>query len=449
MKTELPLRVLSWYGDDFTGSTDVLEALAPYMPSVLFLRRPHAKFFSQFSDYGAFGLAGTSRSETPEWMDANLAPAFDWLRSLGTAICHYKVCSTFDSSAEIGNIGRAIEIGKQCFSSSFVPIVVGAPSLGRYTTFGNLFASVDGIVHRIDRHPTMKCHPVTPMKEADLRLHLAHQTNLRIELLDVLQLASSQACELYRSRAESADAVLIDVMDDNTLQRAGRLLWSSQAPPFVVGSSGVEYALLAHWKEQNLLEEDACRGYAPPADRIVVLSGSCSPVTARQIHYAGRNGFDLARLDALELTNGERPSRAMEQACSAGLATLSRGRSLVLYTAASPQDRIDRFDSAAAQRDFRHKLSQRAGEVLNRIVDESGVRRVVIAGGDTSSHAGRLLGVDALTFISHLAPGAPLCHSWSENPDRHDLEIVFKGGQCGKDDFFETVVHGGTKGGNS
>lgn len=99
MRTELPSRLLSWYGDDFTGSTDVLEALAPHLPAVLFLRRPDAQFFEQFREYAAFGLAGSSRSETPEWMDEQLPVAFEWLKGLGAAICHYKVCSTFEQFA--------------------------------------------------------------------------------------------------------------------------------------------------------------------------------------------------------------------------------------------------------------------------------------------------------------------------------------------------------------
>ena len=115
-----------------------------------------------------------------------------WPR-LRAAVCHYKVCSTFDSSPHVGNIGRAAEIGKRVFGATFVPILVGAPPLKRYTCFGNLFAAVDGVVYRIDRHPTMKCHPVTPMREADLRVHLKQQTELSIGLLDVLQLRSPEA----------------------------------------------------------------------------------------------------------------------------------------------------------------------------------------------------------------------------------------------------------------
>lgn len=438
MKPGLPTRVISWYGDDFTGSTDALEVLAPHMPAVLFLREPDDGFFARFSEYSAFGLAGSSRSESPVWMDTHLTDAFEWLRSLGTAVSHYKVCSTFDSSPQTGSIGRAAEIGKRVFESRFVPMVVGAPALGRYTAFGNLFAAASGVVHRIDRHPTMKCHPVTPMSEADLRVHLRHQTLLQIGLLDVLQLSSPNACEQFLAVSSRSDAVLIDVIDEQALSRAGRLLWNVDRQPFLVGSSGVEYALIAFWREHGLIDETNHRYSPRTADRIAVLSGSCSPVTQAQIEYAGRNGFVLVRLDVRGLMSGDTSSRAEDEACRLALDALAQGRSVVLFTAASPEDRIGTLDSQS-----RHTLSQRAGQILNQVLDRSGVTRVVIAGGDTSSHGGRQLGIEALTFISHLAPGAPLCRAWSHTPKRQDLEIVFKGGQCGKENFFETVLNGG------
>ena len=110
--------------------------------------------------------------------------------------------------------GAQWKSGSACSTSQFVPLVVGAPSLKRYTVFGNLFAAVDGVVYRIDRHPTMKCHPVTPMSEADLRLHLKAQTDLRIGLLDTLQLDSTDACEQFRKLGKNFDSVLIDVANE-------------------------------------------------------------------------------------------------------------------------------------------------------------------------------------------------------------------------------------------
>ena len=121
-------------------------------------------------------------------MDEHLTPALAWLKTLEAAFCHYKVCSTFDSSPTIGSIGRAIEIGQRLFAQANVPLVVGAPQLKRYTAFGNLFAAYQGEIYRIDRHPVMARHPVTPMNEADLRLHLGQADGKAIELVDAAAL---------------------------------------------------------------------------------------------------------------------------------------------------------------------------------------------------------------------------------------------------------------------
>ena len=119
-----------------------------------------------------------------------------------------------------------------------------------------------------------------------------------------------------------------------------------------------------------------------------------------------------------------------------------QGRSAILFTAASEQDHIETFTSGADQLRLRQTLSERAGQIFSRVAEASGVKRVVVAGGDTSSHSGRQLGIAALTFIAHLAPGAPLCRAWSYRGNRNSLEIVFKGGQCGSENFFEVVLNG-------
>ena len=133
---------------------------------------------------------GRAAARRPAWMDEHLTPALAWLKSLGAVFCHYKVCSTFDSSPTVGSIGRALEIGQASVRAAMSsPLVVGAPQLKRYTAFGHLFAAYQGQIYRIDRHPVMARHPVTPMDEADLRLHLGRQTNKRIGLVDVAALA--------------------------------------------------------------------------------------------------------------------------------------------------------------------------------------------------------------------------------------------------------------------
>src|SRR6266852_1986404 len=130
------------------------------------------------------------RSLTPNAMERELRPALKQLRALGVRHVHYKVCSTFDSSPAIGSIGRVIDMASEIFGGRFVPLLAGAPVLGRYCVFGNLFARLgqEGEAFRLDRHPSMSRHPVTPADESDLRLHLARQTSKKIGLFDILKI---------------------------------------------------------------------------------------------------------------------------------------------------------------------------------------------------------------------------------------------------------------------
>ena len=124
----IPKLALSYYGDDFTGSTDVMEVLTwAGLPTVLFLQPPSEEQLSRFHSARAIGIAGDSRSRSPEWMSEHLPPIFRQLESFGAPINQYKVCSTFDSSPQIGSIGRALDIGLDAFASAWAPIVVGAP----------------------------------------------------------------------------------------------------------------------------------------------------------------------------------------------------------------------------------------------------------------------------------------------------------------------------------
>jgi 3-oxoisoapionate kinase len=443
----MPELLLSYYGDDLTGSTDVMEALASRgIATVLFMQPPTDAQRRRFADARAIGLAGSSRSESPAWMDEHLAEAFAWLRDLGAAICHYKVCSTFDSSPGIGSIGRAIDIGQRIFGQARVPLLVGAPQLRRYTAFGNLFAAYQGQTYRIDRHPVMSRHPVTPMDEADLRLHLARQTAKKIGLVDLAMLCDPDVDRrVDEAFSDEAEIVLFDVGDAATQKSAGRQIWRTrkQSGSFVVGSSGVEYALLSEWARDGSIVGDASFTAPGRVERIAVVSGSCSPTTERQIRHAMANGFDGLALDPRELASGE--SAPIANAVERGLNSLKAGRSVILYTALGPASDIgEAFDQHAGAR---HAIGRALGQIERALIEQSSLSRAIVAGGDTSSHALRELGVYALTTRLPLpeTPGSPLCLAHSEERAIDGLELAFKGGQVGGDDYFSVIRDGGTR----
>ena len=174
--------LLVFYGDDFTGSTDALEFISKAgAKTVLFTETPTQEQLRSFPDLDAFGIAGKTRSLTTNEIENILLPAFKELKKVGAKHVHYKVCSTFDSSAKMGSIGKAIDCGAEVFDNKIIPVLGGMPALGRYCLFGNLFARMGigsmGKIYRLDRHPSMMKHPVTPAAESDLRLHLKKQTS--------------------------------------------------------------------------------------------------------------------------------------------------------------------------------------------------------------------------------------------------------------------------------
>jgi len=450
--------LLAFYGDDFTGSTDAMEVLANNgLDTLLFLNRPdEAGIRAAGRRHDAIGFAGISRAKGVDWMDRELPAVYGALEATGAAICHYKVCSTFDSSPEIGNIGRAIEIGRRVLGAATpVPLVVGAPAMRRYTAFGHLFAGAGAAVYRIDRHPTMSAHPVTPMGEADLRAHLARQAPLRIGLLDVAALSRPDVAQRLQTEMQDSDVVLFDVLDDASQVRTGELIWSlagrEQAPLFCVGSSGLEYALAAHWRSlwpERVRHEE--RG-AQAVDRIAVVSGSCSPVTAGQIRHALRHGFADLRADPVALASDDRHEAESARLLAAAHAALAGGLSPLIYTAAGPDDpEVARFNAVLREqgRDRREALAlmgRRKGLLLQRLLRESGLARVVTSGGDTSGEVVQALGLNALRMKARLAPGAPLCDAYTDTGSAPVIEIALKGGQIGSEDYFSAVRagHGG------
>jgi uncharacterized protein YgbK (DUF1537 family) len=220
--------------------------------------------------------------------------------------------------------------------------------------------------------------------------------------------------------------VLFDGLETADMAQTARLIWKHRWRPqtFVVGSSGFTYGMLDYWRTQGwLLESDAAvngrstRG----AGRLLVLSGSCSPATERQVRRALASGFHGIRLNPADLSPAAAEADALSQ--------LAAGHNVILYSALGLGDRVEIEDRPA--------LAAAMGRLLRKVILGSGVSRVVVAGGDTSSYAARELGISALTFAAPLARGAPLCraHGWPG-----ELELVLKGGQIGSEDFFGEVL---------
>jgi uncharacterized protein YgbK (DUF1537 family) len=154
------------------------------------------------------------------------------------------------------------------------------------------------------------------------------------------------------------------------------------------------------------------------------MSGSCSPVTERQIAHALRNGYEGVAIE------GQTPEACVNKA----VAALRSNGKVVVYSSLGPLPA-----GVPARGD---SLGHQIGSMLRQILSQTRVRRVVLAGGDTSSHAVAQLGLYALTWSAATQPGAPLCRAHSDSQELEGLDLVLKGGQVGTEDFFERVRTG-------
>jgi len=451
--------LLAFYGDDFTGSTDALEFLTlAGVKTVLFLKTPEQKDLDKFEGLQAIGLAGKSRSMSPSEMEMELVPAFKNLNSFKPAHFHYKVCSTFDSAPHVGNIGKAIEIGSKVFNQKTVMVSPAAPHLGRYCIFGNLFAKIgtfgNGDVYRIDRHPSMSKHPVTPATEADLTLHLEKQTSKSIALVNLSTIEKGAKSVLEEIEAnDTTDILFFDGFNKEHLKTIGAVFHrlAKDKTVFSVGSSGIEMALGLAWKQQHIIDNPEVFKSLGKVGPILVLSGSCSPVSAKQIEYALNNGFEQIAIES-KAVDAQYHSEIIKNSVSTVVDNFNKGKSTIIHTSIGPNDtRIRETElylktQGVAEEGIQKHCSKIYGSIIGQItkkvVSTINIKRIVFAGGDTSSYAASELNISALEMIAPLAPGAPLCRAISDDEFVNGLELNFKGGQVGTDNYYIKVLKG-------
>ena len=446
--------LIGFYGDDFSGTTATAETLTQSeVPTVIFTNPPSPSYLKRhFPRVRAVGILGTARKLSADVIKQALTPAFLVMQSYRAPIYLYKVCSTFDSSVRVGNIGQAIELGRKIFSPEFVPVLAAAPKLGRHTVFGNHFAAVgSGEIFRLDRHPSMSRHPVTPMQEADLCRHLAQQTELRIGLINILDINAGPArinSQIDKFVAAGLPIILFDCISDKDLNTVCGTIFrrtSKIKPLFFVGSQELGYGLAAACKKAGLLPERGKMRLPDKAGKdkgpLLVLSGSCATVTGEQIRWARKNGFVDVAVDPRDLLDSDNQVAAKQKIVARALKALANGHSVILHTAIGPQDdRIKAMEEMTAKlsltdTEANETLGDELGDMARDIVGNSQVKRLVIAGGDTAGRIQQFLQIEALQVSKPIGIAAPLCCVYSKQPGLNGLEMAFKGGQIGSKDY--------------
>lgn len=427
----------AFYGDDFTGSTDALEFVVKAGgKAMLFIDTPTKEQLAAFPGLDVIGIAGKTRAMAPHEMEATLMDAFKELKAIEARYVHYKVCSTFDSSPTIGSIGKAMDVGATIFDNAFIPVIGGNPSLGRYCVAGNLFARMgtgsQGAIYRLDRHPSMSQHPVTPAVESDLRLHLGKQTTQQIGLIDFTQL--QQPVNNWVIGPDNK-AVLVDLLHESELLVIGTWLEEvcyNQKPFFTVGSSAVGAALGAYWNAKGVWHKKIDWPLVTKANPLLVISGSCSPVTAAQIKTALANGFTEIIVDANELVKDPLKIHYYNEQLNE---LLQQQRHVIVHTGTKQAANLPS-----------EKIGAALGLIARQAAEKELVKRIILSGGDSSSYAARATDIDAVEMVAPLVSGAPLCKAFSANPKINGLEVNFKGGQVGAADYFLRMMKGNDNG---
>jgi 3-oxoisoapionate kinase len=415
-----------WYGDDFTGATDTLATLACRgQRAFLFLKLPEERHLAEVGELDAVGIAGAARTMTRAEIRSELAPVGEFFRRLGVRVIHYKCCSTFDSAPERGNIATAISILRDYVDHPGVAIVGGQPSLGRYCAFSNLFAAsgLEGDVFRLDRHPTMSRHPATPMTEADLGRHLAELGLPDVAPIHWPLLAKSDDLvrEEWERLSQSSQAILFDALEQRHVEAVGRLCQSQskQRSLLMVGASSVAQAC---FEEAG----DSLSGQPAAPGPVLAFVGSLSPTTRGQV--AAARSYHRIPVDPDDLTTS---AHLREQVVDKAVAALAQGLNVMLSTAP---------ETGEAPPAATDSLADLSGLVVDSILKRHPVRRLAIAGGDTSSKIVGRLGFWGLGYQGQISNGVAVSVARSSDKARDNMHVLLKGGQMGHTQLFETFL---------
>ncbi|PWW00284.1 uncharacterized protein YgbK (DUF1537 family) [Hoeflea marina] len=409
-------------GDDFTGASDTLAAWATAGARVRLFLDPAAAARSG-AGLDIVGIATGLRGLSARRIGAEMEDIAASLSGLDPAFVHYKVCSTFDSSPDTGSIGTAVRALEAAFDPALTLVVGGQPSLGRYCLFGHLFArAADGEVHRIDRHPVMRRHPVTPMAESDLSLHLGAQGLDGIRKLDMTLLArgpEALAAPLRAGIEGAGGRFLLDAATPADLACIGAALGALAAsrPILVIGASGVVEALSAIAPAPGATAPAASPA---PSGACLVVAGSQSSVTEAQV--ANARSFAREPLPPEIMHDAEALARLVGNVCT----RLRQGQAVLVHTLPGARYRLDAAGLTAALVDL-----------VASVAAQVGIARLGVAGGDTSSAICQRLGFSSIGFGSDIDPGVSLCSGTHADPRLDGMELMLKGGQMGGVDLFD------------
>ncbi|GAB3628890.1 HPr kinase [Pandoraea terrae] len=405
--------------DDFTGATDVASMLVRAgMRAVQVIGVPDGPV----PDADAVVVALKSRTVPASEAVRDSLAALAWLRAGGARQCYFKYCSTFDSTAA-GNIGPVAEALMQALDTDFTIACPAFPENGRTVFRGHLFVGDQLLSDSGMRH-----HPLTPMTDSNLPNVLQTQMQSRVGLVRYDTVARGEAALRQRFDALRAEGVRCAVVDAISNEDLHAIAAACADMPLLTAGSGVALGLPDVYAARGWLSPDArAADLGRVGGRGAVLSGSCSQATNAQVRHWIDTGRPALRIDPRDLAAGRATAR---QALGWALA---QPEPVLVYATSSPDD-VRAVQAELGVERAGHLVEQCLADIARGLVAED-VRRLVIAGGETSGAVVRALGVTQLRIGAAIDPGVP----WTRVEGR-PLLLALKSGNFGAVDFFTKAL---------
>jgi 3-dehydrotetronate 4-kinase len=423
--------LLGCIADDLTGATDLALILTRAgMRTLQVMEVPTAA--TPLDGYDAVVVALKSRTiPTKEAVAMSLASA-DALLARGAKQILFKYCSTFDST-DAGNIGPVADALMDRLGETLTLACPAFPANKRTIYLGHLYVG-----DMLLSDSSMKDHPLTPMRDANLVRVLQRQTTHKVGLVPypvVRAGAAAIKAAFDAARHAGQRYVLVDAISDAHLLAIGE---AAADMKLITGGSGVALGLPANFVRQGLLDKRTMPAtFAAPKGRSAILAGSCSEATRGQVAAAIAAGVPALKIDALAVANGE-----VTVASVCGWATAQSDRAPVLIYSSAAPDEVRAVQSSLGRDRAGHAIEALLAGVARELVT-SGVTRMIVAGGETSGAVVNGLGVTALAIGPEIDPGVPWTRAVGTTAvgmktvgGDTDLVLALKSGNFGSPDFF-------------
>jgi uncharacterized protein YgbK (DUF1537 family) len=415
--------VLGAIADDFTGATDLCNTLVRRgMKTVQLIDVPQGNLTPgrTIPDAEAVVIALKSRTIPAGDAVAMSLAALAWLKDAGARQILFKYCSTFDSTDK-GNIGPVAEALLEALGADFTLYCPAFPEAGRTIFKGYLFVG-DGLLSESG----MRDHPLTPMRDPSLVRVLQQQSRGKVGLVQhstVAQGPQAIADAFAELKEGGFRHTIVDAIADRDLEAIGE---AAKDFVLITGGSGIALGLPGNFRRQGLIGDGAAADALPRiAGKAAVLSGSCSQATLAQLAHM-RERAPVFAIDPLAAAAGD---DIAEEALSWAEGKL--GDQPILFAATAPPETVAEVQAKLGR--------ERAGALVEWIMAEiakglvaRGVRRIVVAGGETAGAVVQALGVTGLRIGRQIDPGVP----WTVSLGEPALALALKSGNFGAPDFF-------------